>query len=102
MPLLGRTRYDEPWAAVQKRQEPALCSRLAGIVQPAAASTTAPAPRPPLSVAAVNKNTRHVDLRNAAPEEVLRQAVYLRSSLGRKASLQVRAERAGGEGGQWH
>lgn len=37
----------------------------------------------------VNKTTRHVDLRNQAPEEVLRQAVYLRSSLGRKASLQA-------------
>lgn len=34
---------------------------------------------------------RHVDLRNQPAEEVLRQAVYLRSSLGRKASLQVRA-----------
>ncbi len=50
-----------------------------------------PAVRP-----AVNTSTRHVDLRNAAPEEVLRQAVYLRSSLGRKASLQVR--RGGGFG----
>ncbi|PRW33640.1 54S ribosomal mitochondrial [Chlorella sorokiniana] len=38
----------------------------------------------------LNTSTRHVDLRNAAPEEVLRQAVYLRSSLGRKASLQVK------------
>lgn len=39
--------------------------------------------------AAVNKVSRHVDLRNQAADEVLRQAVYLRSSLGRKASLQV-------------
>ena len=37
----------------------------------------------------MNKTTRHVDTKNAPAEEVLRQAVYLRSSLGRKASLQV-------------
>lgn len=39
---------------------------------------------------AVNRTTRHVDVKNQPAEEVLRQAVYLRSSLGRKASLQVR------------
>ncbi|PSC67376.1 54S ribosomal mitochondrial [Micractinium conductrix] len=38
----------------------------------------------------LNKTTRHVDTKNAPAEEVLRQAVYLRSSLGRKASLQVK------------
>ncbi|KAL4430376.1 hypothetical protein ABPG77_002182 [Micractinium sp. CCAP 211/92] len=37
-----------------------------------------------------NTTTRHVDVKNAPAEEVLRQAVYLRSSLGRKASLQVK------------
>lgn len=35
-------------------------------------------------------NERTIDLRNSSPEEILRQAVLLRSSLGRKASLQVK------------
>ncbi|KAI3425285.1 hypothetical protein D9Q98_009052 [Chlorella vulgaris] len=38
----------------------------------------------------LNTTTRHVDVKNEPAEEVLRQAVYLRSSLGRKASLQVK------------
>lgn len=33
---------------------------------------------------------RTVDCRNSSPEEILRQAVLLRSSAGRKASLQVK------------
>lgn len=41
-------------------------------------------------VAAVCGNERTIDLRNSSPEEILRQAVLLRSSLGRKASLQVK------------
>lgn len=47
---------------------------------------------------------RTVDLRNSAPGEILRQAVLLRSSAGRKASLQVRAGRgyrAGHDTQQW-
>ncbi|KAL4419892.1 hypothetical protein ABPG75_006990 [Micractinium tetrahymenae] len=45
---------------------------------------------PGLQAEYLNKTTRHVDVKNAPAEEVLRQAVYLRSSLGRKASLQVK------------
>ena len=58
---------------------------------------TAPPPRHPTAptaalnpATAVNATSRHVDVKNQAAEEVLRQAVYLRSSLGRKASLQAR------------
>lgn len=39
---------------------------------------------------AENGNRRAVALRNEAPDEVLRQAVLLRSCTGRKASLQVK------------
>lgn len=38
----------------------------------------------------MNGNSRTVTLRNHPPEEILRQAVYLRSATGRKASLQVK------------
>lgn len=37
-----------------------------------------------------NGNARSVSIRNQPPDEILRQAVYLRSSAGRKASLQVK------------
>jgi hypothetical protein len=56
---------------------------------PARAASPLSHPDPCCRTAAVNKSTRHVDVKNAAAEEVLRQAVYLRSSLGRKASLQA-------------
>ena len=64
------------------------------VQHPAAAGRPA-IPRPsllarPQPLPAVNTTGRHVDLRNQPAEEVLRQAVYLRSSLGRKASLQAR------------
>jgi hypothetical protein len=39
----------------------------------------------------VSGNVRSVGLRNADPAEVLRQALYLRSSSGRRASLRVKA-----------
>ncbi|EFN53762.1 hypothetical protein CHLNCDRAFT_136378 [Chlorella variabilis] len=45
---------------------------------------------PGLQAEYLNRTTRHVDVKNQPAEEVLRQAVYLRSSLGRKASLQVK------------
>lgn len=45
---------------------------------------------PSRSSDAVNGNSRSVTLRNHPPEEILRQAVYLRSATGRKASLQVK------------
>ncbi|KAL4534463.1 hypothetical protein Ndes2526B_g05401 [Nannochloris sp. 'desiccata'] len=37
-----------------------------------------------------NGNTRMVTLRNHLPEEILRQAAYLRSCAGRKTSLRVK------------
>ena len=49
----------------------------------------------------MNNSTRHVDVKNAAAEEVLRQAVYLRSSLGRKASLQASTQLRGAAPSCW-
>lgn len=40
-----------------------------------------------------NGNIRVVSLRNESPGEILRQAAYIRSSTGRKASLQVKERR---------
>jgi hypothetical protein len=37
-----------------------------------------------------NGNTRMVTLRNHLPEEILRQAAYLRSCTGRKTSLRIK------------
>lgn len=48
------------------------------------AAVTPPVPR------AANGTTRSVTVRNADPDEILRQAILLRSSTGRKASLQVK------------
>ncbi|GAB4815870.1 hypothetical protein N2152v2_002916 [Parachlorella kessleri] len=45
---------------------------------------------PFLEASYLTGNVRSVDLRNNTPEEILRQAVLLRSSAGRKASLQVK------------
>lgn len=48
---------------------------------------------------------RVVSLRNAAPEEVLRQLAYLRGSAGRKAGLQVKQRvlsRQPTVQGHWH
>lgn len=49
--------------------------------------------QPPIPLSSpppVNGTTRSVTVRNAAPDEILRQAILLRSSTGRKASLQVK------------
>ena len=42
------------------------------------------------SLLAEGRTTRHVDIKNKPKEEILRQAMYLRNSLGRKASLQIK------------
>lgn len=49
-----------------------------------------PGRHPNLTAHFLNGTVRTVGLRNATPQEVLRQAGYLRSSTGRKTSLQVK------------